>query len=115
MGQRGHISQWHESIQGLTALAGAPCNPEIGSQALAFRKKTTGGHDFPAWSSTRYKNHNWPLEPSKELKAKIRHECPRNYKEIIAKYGTLDKQDMRPQSGNDYYKLCRQQEDMHRK
>jgi hypothetical protein len=67
--QNAALCRW--TVRG-QAEAGEARSPTIGAAALKFRTATYGGHGWPVWSRTAYANHNWPLTPSDELKARYR-------------------------------------------
>ena len=64
-------------------------NPKPSKEALAFRAEVLGGRGWPVWGQNNYggKNHEWPIYPSEELKARYKEDCPRNYKALIAAFG----------------------------
>jgi hypothetical protein len=66
---------------------GARVNVALSSDAKTFRRKTLGGNGWPVWSKTKPSDHNWPLTPPDWYVARIKQDCPRNAKAILAAYG----------------------------
>ena len=46
-----------------------------------------GRHGWPVWAKTKPSDHGWPLEPSDDLKARYKEDCPNNYKALLAAFG----------------------------
>jgi hypothetical protein len=71
-----------------TSREGARVNVELSYAAKTFRRKTLGGAGWPAWPKGNMPaNHNWPLTPPDWYVARIKQDCPRNAKAILAAYG----------------------------
>jgi hypothetical protein len=80
---QGSLSRYERSYNGWHAVPGTPRNTTPGEAALRFRRAITSGHGFPPWSKTQPRD----IEPSDELKARYKKDCPNNYKALIAAFG----------------------------
>jgi hypothetical protein len=76
--QGANICRWDE--HGLSS-PGTPRSIAVSAEVIAFRKRTYGGGDFPAWQKSPR------ISPPEWLKARYKADCPRNYKELIEAYG----------------------------
>lgn len=84
------ITRWEVIGDHLEPRSGTPCHISPSAGVLAWRKKTFSGWDFPAWQKSQPRD----IEPSAELKARYKEDCPRNYKGLIAAFGkTITKYD----------------------
>lgn len=75
---------------------GTPCNTSPGEAALAFRRRWLTHDDFPSWAVL---SRHMDIEPSAELKARYKADCPNNYRALIAGFGKLDKWDAKWHDG----------------
>lgn len=80
--QNANLSRWTEGGRSET---GEARNPTISAAALKFQAAV--GRDEPVWSRTAYTSYNWPLEPSAELRARYKADCPNNYRALLASFG----------------------------
>lgn len=81
--QYGCITRWAVIDGRLEPRPGAICHISPGASALAWRKKTFGRRGFPPWQKSQPRD----IEPSAELRARYKRDCPHNYKALIAAFG----------------------------
>jgi hypothetical protein len=86
--QIGHVATWSGGI----CRPGAPRDPIMTDNARklwaeARQRRLIGGSDFPVWAKTKPSNHNWPLEPPADYVARVKADCPNNWRSMVAAYG----------------------------